>query len=291
MKNIILILLTIILYSCTTGLNLQKYDNKKTSITSFKIIESPYEINGEWFFPYDYKELIEIGTASRTNLKSGEKTTNGELYHEDVSTGAHRSLGLASNVRVTNVDNGYSMIVRINHRGGFSKTNILELSDIVFDKLQLKDKGNLIKLELISDNETFILSEAKTYNAEKKILSNAPIDNVSVISIDTDNTNENYDILISSNSSDVDFNGFKIDNVISDKSIYINITTLLYRKNAEELKKKLSSIEKVDIVKIMINGISNYKIIIGPFEDLLKLNQVLKNDTIQEYEDLSIFLK
>ena len=291
MKNIILILLTIILYSCTTALNLQKYDNKKTSITSFKIIESPYEINGEWFFPYDYKELIEIGTASRTNLKSGEKTTNGELYHEDVSTGAHRSLGLASNVRVTNVDNGYSMIVRINHRGGFSKTNILELSDIVFDKLQLKDKGNLIKLELISDNETFILSEAKTYNAEKKILSNAPIDNVSVISIDTDNTNENNDIVISSNSSDVDFNGFKIDNFISDKSIYINITTLLYRKNAEELKKKLSSIEKVDIVKIMINGISNYKIIIGPFEDLLKLNQVLKNDTIQEYEDLSIFLK
>ena len=144
---------------------------------------------------------------------------------------------------------------------------------------------------MISDNETFILSEAKTYNAEKKILSNAPIDNVSVISIDTDNTNENNDIVISSNSSDVDFNGFKIDNVISDKSIYINITTLLYRKNAEELKKKLSSIEKVDIVKIMINGISNYKIIIGPFEDLLKLNQVLKNDTIQEYEDLSIFLK
>ena len=45
------------------------------------------------------------------------------------------------------------------------------------------------------------------------------------------------------------------------------------------------------IVKIMINGINNYKIIIGPFEDLLKLNQVLKNDTIQEYEDLSIFLK
>ena len=291
MKAIILIILSASLFSCTTALNLQKYDNQKKSISSFKLIEAPYEVNGRWFFPYDYKELIEIGTASRVYLKSGEKTKNGEVFHADVSTGAHRSLGLASNIRVTNIDNGYSMNVRVNHRGAFSNTNILELSDIVFDKLKLKDNGNLIKLELISDNETFILNEAKTYKAEKKILSNAPINDVSVVSIESSNNYEIKDIVTSTNDNIVDLNGFKIDNAINNENIYINVATLIYKENALELIKKLNVIEKVDIFQTIIDGKTVYKVVIGPFDDLFKLNQVLMNDTIQEYEDLSIFLK
>ena len=41
----------------------------------------------------------------------------------------------------------------------------------------------------------------------------------------------------------------------------------------------------------MINGKNTYKVIIGPFENLAQLNEILKIDTIQQYEDLSIFLK
>ena len=183
------------------------------------------------------------------------------------------------------------MNVRVNHRGAFSNTNILELSDIVFDKLQLKDNGNLIKLELISDNETFILNEAKTYKAEKKILSNAPINDVSVVSIESSNNYEIKDIVTSTNDNIVDLNGFKIDNAINNENIYINVATLIYKENALELIKKLNVIEKVDIFQTIIDGKTVYKVVIGPFDDLFKLNQVLMNDTIQEYEDLSIFLK
>ena len=50
-------------------------------------------------------------------------------------------------------------------------------------------------------------------------------------------------------------------------------------------------IEKVEIFETIIDGKAAYKVAIGPFDDLFKLNQVLMNDTIQEYEDLSIFLK
>ena len=72
---------------------------------------------------------------------------------------------------------------------------IIELSDRVFDKLKLNENENLVKLELINANETFILGEAKTYNAEKKISSTAPINNVSVISLGPENqdiTAENF---------------------------------------------------------------------------------------------------
>ena len=289
MKNILIILIFFLLCSCTTLVNLEKYDNIKPSLSLTKIIEAPYEMNGKWFFPFDYKELIEIGTATKINyLKPGERTTVGEIFHQDVSSGAHRSLALASNVRITNIENGFSMIVRVNHRGAYSNTNIIELSDRVFDKLKLNENGNLVKLELINTNETFILGKAKTYNAEKKISSTAPINGVSIISISSENQDSIAENLLSEDNINLD--NFRIE-TISNKGIYIHVATLLFKHSAEELQKKLKSVKKVDIVNSMNNGKNTYKVIIGPFENLVQLNEILKIDTIQQYEDLSIFLK
>ena len=278
-----------LLNNCTTVANLQKYDNNNLSLTSEKMVEAPYEMNGKWFFPYDYKELVEIGTASRINdLNFGDRTITGEVFHPDVSSGAHRSLGLASNVRVTNIENGFSMIVRVNHRGAYSNTNVIELSDIVFNKLKLNENGNLIKLELINANETFILGEAKTYNEEKKISSTAPIDDVSVVSIGTESQEGTAKKLLTKDKVNLD--NFRIEKILN-KEVYIHVATLLFKQSAEELKNKLKSIKKVDIVNSMNNGKNTYKVIIGPFDNLVQLNETLKVNTIQQYEDLSIFLK
>ena len=290
MKNItFLIIILFLLNNCTTVANLQKYDNNNLSLTSEKMVEAPYEMNGKWFFPYDYKELVEIGTASRINdLNFGDRTIIGEVFHPDVSSGAHRSLGLASNVRVTNIENGFSMIVRVNHRGAYSNTNVIELSDIVFNKLKLNENGNLIKLELINANETFILGEAKTYNEEKKISSMAPIDNVSVVSIGSGSQESEAEKPLT--KDEVNLDNFRIEK-IQNKEIYIHVATLLFKQSAEELENKLKSIKKVDIVNSMNNGKNTYKVIIGPFDNLVQLNETLKVNTIQQYEDLSIFLK
>jgi rare lipoprotein A len=253
------------------------------------MVEAPYEMNGRWFFPYDYKELVEIGTASRINdLNFGDRTITGEVFHPDVSSGAHRSLGLASNVRVTNIENGFSMIVRVNHRGAYSNTNVIELSDIVFNKLKLNENGNLIKLELINANETFILGEAKTYNEEKKISSTAPIDDVSVVSIGTESQEGTTEKLLTKDKVNLD--NFRIEKILN-KEVYIHVATLLFKHSAEELKNKLKSIKKVDIVNTMINGKNTYKVIIGPFDSMVQLNETLKINKIQQYEDLSIYLK
>jgi rare lipoprotein A len=197
-------------------------------------------------------------------------------------------LGLASNVRVTNIENGFSMIVRVNHRGAYSNTNVIELSDIVFNKLKLNENGNLIKLELINANETFILGEAKTYNEEKKISSTAPIDDVSVVSIGSGSQESEAEKPLT--KDEVNLDNFRIEK-IQNKEIYIHVATLLFKQSAEELENKLKSIKKVDIVNSMINGKNTYKVIIGPFDNLVQLNETLKVNTIQQYEDLSIFLK
>jgi hypothetical protein len=180
------------------------------------------------------------------------------------------------------------MIVRINHRGSYSNINIIELSDHVFSKLQINDNENLVKIELLNDNETFILNEAKTYTEEKKIASNAPVDGVAVLSIDNNNL-DSIDVSVSNN--EINLNDFRIIDSYRMKDIYLHIATLSFKKNAKSLKSKLNSIENTNIINSMINGKNSYKVVIGPFKNLSELTKVLNNDTIQKYEDLSIYLQ
>ena len=75
-----------------------------------------------------YSETEE-GTASYyADEFHGRKTSNGEVFDMDSLTAAHRSLPFGTKVRVTNLDNGRSVVVRINDRGPFVEGRIIDLS-------------------------------------------------------------------------------------------------------------------------------------------------------------------
>jgi peptidoglycan lytic transglycosylase len=59
---------------------------------------------------------------------NGRKTSNGEIYDMNALTAAHQTLPFNTKVRVTNLDNGRSVIVRINDRGPFKDQRIIDLS-------------------------------------------------------------------------------------------------------------------------------------------------------------------
>jgi rare lipoprotein A len=67
----------------------------------------------------------ETGIAS---VYSGEKTANGEYAHAHALTAAHKTLPFGTKVKVTNVHNGRSVIVRINDRGPYIKGRIIDLT-------------------------------------------------------------------------------------------------------------------------------------------------------------------
>ena len=67
----------------------------------------------------------ETGIAS---IYSGEKTANGEYAHASALTAAHKSLPFGTKVKVTNVQTGQSVIVRINDRGPYIKGRIIDLT-------------------------------------------------------------------------------------------------------------------------------------------------------------------
>ncbi|MBM4150364.1 MAG: septal ring lytic transglycosylase RlpA family protein [Ignavibacteria bacterium] len=72
---------------------------------------------------------------------NGRKTANGEIYDETAMTAAHRTLPFGTVLRVTNIRNGLSVIVRINDRGPFHPDRILDLSKAAAEELDLIKYG------------------------------------------------------------------------------------------------------------------------------------------------------
>jgi rare lipoprotein A len=81
-----------------------------------------------------------VGKAARYN-RVGKRTASGEMLDTVTPTAAHRSLPLASHAKVTNLDNGRSVVVKINDRGPYVRGRILDLSPRAADELDMKRAG------------------------------------------------------------------------------------------------------------------------------------------------------
>jgi rare lipoprotein A (peptidoglycan hydrolase) len=82
----------------------------------------------------------EVGTAAWYNWV-GSRTSSGEILDTVTPTAAHRSLPLASYAKVTNLDNGHSVIVKINDRGPWRRRFIIDLSPRAADELNVRQTG------------------------------------------------------------------------------------------------------------------------------------------------------
>ncbi len=108
---------------------------------SFKA--APYTVMGSRYFPiqnsYNYRAT---GTASWYGTKfHGRDTANGETFDLYGMTAAHKTLPLPSYVKVTNLENGRSVTLRVNDRGPFYSDRIIDLSFAAAKKLGYADKG------------------------------------------------------------------------------------------------------------------------------------------------------
>jgi rare lipoprotein A len=84
---------------------------------------------------------------------AGNRTASGERFDPDQLTGAHRSLPFGSMVRVTNVANGDSVVVRINDRGPFSRGRVIDISHAAARQIGMHRSGTArVKLALLNND-------------------------------------------------------------------------------------------------------------------------------------------
>ena len=108
----------------------------------YRKIGKRYQVRGVWYTPRHDENYEETGMASwYGDGFHAKKTANGEMYDMNALTAAHRTLPLPSLVRVTNIENGRSLVVRVNDRGPFKKGRIIDVSARAARELQFADKG------------------------------------------------------------------------------------------------------------------------------------------------------
>ncbi|MDA1338928.1 MAG: septal ring lytic transglycosylase RlpA family protein [Methylophilales bacterium] len=130
---------------------------KKETLNSWA--SRPYLAFDQKYIPMtELKPHNETGYASWYGKKyHGNKTSIGEVYNMYEMTGAHKTLPLPCYVKVTNLINQKSVVIRVNDRGPFVKNRIIDLSYAAAHRLEIIEKGSeLVKVEVIDPSSTSI---------------------------------------------------------------------------------------------------------------------------------------
>ncbi len=141
----------------------------KEAIRLGRVKNSPYTVKGKTYYPMSVEEAenyTETGIASwygyeTLKQKGGYMTANGEAFNPNGLTAAHKYLPLPTHVKVTNLENYHSIIIRVNDRGPFpseqnpkSGDRIIDLSAGAAKRLGLYEKGTgRVKVEAIQLKE------------------------------------------------------------------------------------------------------------------------------------------
>ena len=105
-------------------------------------VGQPYQIDGTWYYPAEDWNYDETGIASWYGEQfHGKYTANGEVFDLNQMTAAHRTLPMPTVVRVTNLENGRSIEVRVNDRGPYARGRIIDLSRRAAQLLGFEGQG------------------------------------------------------------------------------------------------------------------------------------------------------
>jgi peptidoglycan lytic transglycosylase len=103
---------------------------------------SPYKVAGRWYVPREDQSYDEYGIASWYGADfHGRRTANGEVFDANALTAAHPTLPLPCYAYVTNVDNGKTVLVRVNDRGPYVNDRLIDMSYAAAKQLGYTGKG------------------------------------------------------------------------------------------------------------------------------------------------------
>jgi rare lipoprotein A len=240
-----------------------KIEEDKTNKNSiFYLIGEPYFIEGVKYVPEENYSYEEIGLATFYDKDlHNKRTANNDLNKVTELLGRHKTLPLPSIVKITNLENGLSLTIKIVDRHD-DNTSIIQVSRKVAQLLRFyKNKITKAKVEILSDpsrqwkNVTMSIND-KDFN---NTVESAPTEIVSISNIDEDlNTLEDKteDIKI---EQPIELGFEEVD----DLDLYLHVNNF---KNYQEIKNIVNEINLSD--KYTSENIENfYRLIIGPIDN------------------------
>ena len=214
-------------------------------------VGNPYKIMGKWYYPKEDYSYSEVGVASWYGKDFHAKTTaNGEKYDMNSLTAAHRTLPLPSIVKVTNLENGRSLVLRVNDRGPYAKNRIIDVSRRASQLLGFFTQGTTkVRVEVLE----------KESKALKAALIGEPVEE---------------DIYQVQENAPVTSFDDKNDRISYPKgSYFVQVGSFSMKSGAQNMASQLG--EDCNIYYTDVNGQNFYRVRMGPFDDEQSANIML----------------
>lgn len=248
-----------------------------------------YEIAGVWYYPFHDPQYDEAGIASWYGKQfHGLSTANGETFDMNTLTAAHKTLPLPSIARVSNLENGRSLIVRVNDRGPFVNGRVIDLSRRAAQLLGFQRKGTAkVRVEFVefAPLKAFATADSAYGTARARHLqaAEAPtVDRVESGGISVEAVEKPVQAEIAVVDSPDDDGGLisaqagEIEPIASaGPPIFIQVGAFANEANAARLRGQLQRFGPSQISKIVIDGRTLHRVRIGPLASVQGADETL----------------
>ena len=220
---------------------------------------------------------------NKINFKSEKKYKNlgfSLIYNEDLNLKKldqrslkifHKTLKTKSQVKITNPLNGKSLIAEIkSNKVKFSNFYNSIITEKIVETLEINPDEPYIEIILISRESTFIANKAKTFEEEKKVAQKAPIEGIQISNLIETNENKN-------------------DKEMNQKFSYsIKVADFYYKKSANLMIDRIKTETSIKNIKLIELSRTNYRVLLGPFNDINSLKESFEKMNLLSFENLEI---
>ena len=213
-------------------------------------VGKPYQIGGIWYYPAIDHDYDRVGVASWYGPNfHGKPTANGEVFNMNKVSAAHPTLPLPSMARVTNLENGRAITVRINDRGPFARERIIDMSRRAAQLLGFQDQGmTRVRVQIVRSDGT--LADGKKRSATPRQLA---------------------------------------ANAVVPGPFFIQIGSFADRGNADRVYRTLNDLTSVIVQAADTNEGQVFRVRIGPFGNERDARRILDRVFDRGYHDARIF--
>ena len=261
--------------------SLEKENSSQDKI--FYLIGEPYYIEGVKYVPEEDYSYSEVGLATFYDKElHNQKTQNNDLNKVTELLGRHKTLPLPSIVKITNLENGLSLTIKIIDRHE-DNASVIQVSRKVAQLLRFyKNKIAKVKVEVLSDPSKQWKNVTMSLNDEdfNSTVDSAPTEIVSITNIESDEVLEEdkQDTL----EQPIELGFEKVESL----ELYLHVSNF---KNYDEIQKIVKEIDLKEKYTSENMG-SFYKLIIGPIENETA-NKLVSTFILKGYKENEIILE
>ena len=272
-KIILQLLLFIIFIGCKQLETTQKKTIKtepdtSTAETTLKSSDENEEDSSKYIFDREYTNQG-FALIYDENLFN-EKSISKKLDNRSLLI-FHTKIRKNSFVKITNPENTKTVIAQvISNKAIFSNFYNSVITKRIVDELLLDENEPYVELSLISNESTFVAKKAKTFDEEKKVAQKAPVDGITIDNLGTVEKKE-------------------LPKISQSNFLYsIKIADFYYKDSAENMIQRIKDETKITNPVIKKLSQTKYRVLLGPFNDIKKIQESFDEIEKLNFENLKI---